>query len=74
MQKLLSKYLGKEIVAPPQIFAVPFNKETGDHYFTRNNYVRIFKKYGFELKIQPLNYRCLGEKGGDCNFLAIKKV
>lgn len=73
MQKLLTKYSGKAIVAPPKIFAIPFDKEMGDHYYTRNNYERIFKKYGFELKIQQLNYRCFGGKGRDCNFLAIKK-
>ena len=74
MYKLLNRYLGKTIVAPKKIFALLFDERTGDHSYIVNDCGRIFKRYGFELKIQKLNYKWPGGTGRDYNFLAVKRL
>jgi ubiquinone/menaquinone biosynthesis C-methylase UbiE len=74
VHKLLNKYFGKEIVEPKKIVAFPVDEAAGDHVYPLKFYANIFNKYGFELKIQKVNYNIIGGGAGrDYNFLAIKK-
>jgi len=74
IHKLLNRYLGKAIVEPQKISAHQLDEQTGDHRYILNYYARIFKKHGFALRIQRLNYRSSGGMGRDYNFLAVKRL
>lgn len=74
LRKLLSRCLRRAIAEPQKIFSLPFDEQTGDHSYIVKDYGRIFKKYGFELKIQKLDYKWSGGAGRDYNFLAVKRL
>lgn len=74
IDKLLSRYFRRVIVEPGKIFALHLDEQTGDHRYILNDYVRIFKKHGFELKTQKLDYKWSGGLGRDYNFLAVKRL
>ncbi len=74
IHKLLSRYLERVIVEPEKIFTPHFDEQTGDHSYILSGYARVFKKYGFMLKIQKLNYKWSGGAGRDYNFLAVKRL
>jgi len=74
LNNVLTKYRGKVIDEPKDIFALPFDEQVGDHYYPLRFYIRIFNRHGFELKIQKVDYNIIrGGAGRDYNFLAIKK-
>jgi hypothetical protein len=60
VHKLLNKYFGKVIAEPKKIVALPVDEQAGDHRYPLKYYAHIFNKYGFELKIQRVNYNIIG--------------
>lgn len=78
LRRLVNRCLRKTIIMPRRIFPQPYCRQTGggltgERNRTVNDFVRVFKKYGFEPKIQRLNYKWSGDRGRSYSFLAVKR-